>query len=898
MLRGAFGFRIITLVSLVVALHFLTAADAIGNTLSLSKPIVVDDGVCSSDNTRLHAAWSSADGNAVSYKYAVGNSPSDPCGGYVIDWTSTKKCEVAVDGLTLTDGHTYYFYVKAIDKSGNVSDVGVSDGIKICVSRTVAWDLLGGIGNFEIDPCYTNWVSGYAGGDYNWNAQGRWSYGSSTKWGYNVATPDDSVAEGWSREGDRNPEKNYIYRLAVDGGSKCQYFALKNVSNSAIAYLKTSFPVSTKSYQLNVGDTVTFSIDKLRMDDYGTLNLSYALKLTGLGGDSKSAVNWLSKMATSGSVSGIVNAGTTRVNAWVIIQCWGGGTKALTPGIYVDNAHLTVVRNGQQVTETVPVKTDRKIKTIRYFVTSSDDPASTARNFDYIDFTHESDYWFARRLKYYNPNIKCYLYEGPWVCDWRETAASGSDWESSWRMSRGSKSGKRDNIWSNTSLGLEYVLNHDQTQDPDWLYPNGSTYYGLGAHAHYANLGDSTFDKAWVDSALTRVADYKLDGLLIDGPIVKIKSGNFPGIEPWEEQKLLHTVMDSAPAGIDVLHNICAVNLVEGYDASGSNPWLRWPEQGLIFCDPTWKPHESGEYTAAKGYRANSASNTVDGLFQEYAYFMHSNGRNHYKTAYALNCLNDMDAVKKWNSSIPVDHKKWAHMMVSGDDIAQDPADGIDGWANFGLCNYLLGQNEWTTLGIRVINGTSTSWPYAPLDETANLGLPAGNRTVSGNVCQRRYFGADDGATGGVVVANLADSLANSYVPTFDVVDQEKKWHPAGLAINLSANKGRILYHQNNYKYVSVVISPAQNEKVAPEVYRLRGKVVANRPDIGLPSVVQVKIDNGAWTNCSVDSNGNWGMAWDFNNVSTGEHSINCRAYVRSTDYEPTKQNRTFRIVK
>ncbi len=103
-----------------------------GISLSRPKPSVYDDGVYTTNATSLHATWSWTDAQStiVNYRYAVGTSPSDPGTGYVVNWRDAGTAKAAViTGLSLTNGATYYFYVKAQSINGVWSDTGVSNGI-------------------------------------------------------------------------------------------------------------------------------------------------------------------------------------------------------------------------------------------------------------------------------------------------------------------------------------------------------------------------------------------------------------------------------------------------------------------------------------------------------------------------------------------------------------------------------------------------------------------------------------------------------------------------------------------------------------------------------------------------------------------------------------------------
>jgi len=67
-----------------------------------------------------------------------------------------------------------------------------------------------------------------------------------------------------------------------------------------------------------------------------------------------------------------------------------------------------------------------------------------------------------------------------------------------------------------------------------------------------------------------------------------------------------------------------------------------------------------------------------------------------------------MDAVKSWNASIPdTEPKKQMNCRLFAVDDTSNPALGISGWLHYGLCSYLLGQNDYTTFGAVRSDGTS-----------------------------------------------------------------------------------------------------------------------------------------------------------------------------------------------
>jgi len=104
------------------------------DTTPPSTPVVTDEGRYTNNPNQLFASWTSEDPESeiVGYQYAVGITPG---GTDVKPWPSGEQIECPVHFVTfvpnapLLSGRTYYFAVKAKNKVGLWSQVGVSDGI-------------------------------------------------------------------------------------------------------------------------------------------------------------------------------------------------------------------------------------------------------------------------------------------------------------------------------------------------------------------------------------------------------------------------------------------------------------------------------------------------------------------------------------------------------------------------------------------------------------------------------------------------------------------------------------------------------------------------------------------------------------------------------------------------
>lgn len=100
-------------------------------------PVVTDGGLRTTNASELLASWTGGDPESgiADYLYAIGTSPTDPGTGYVVPWTAVGiSTSVTSQGLSLTVGSTYYFYVKSRNSVDLWSGVGVSDGITVDAS--------------------------------------------------------------------------------------------------------------------------------------------------------------------------------------------------------------------------------------------------------------------------------------------------------------------------------------------------------------------------------------------------------------------------------------------------------------------------------------------------------------------------------------------------------------------------------------------------------------------------------------------------------------------------------------------------------------------------------------------------------------------------------------------
>ncbi len=103
-----------------------------------TTPIVTDDGICTPHTNQLHAMWAASDPDSgiTEYLYSIGTWAS---GTDVINWTSVgTSTAITRTGLSLIQGATYHFNVRAKNGVGTWSSVGSSDGILVSADCPVA----------------------------------------------------------------------------------------------------------------------------------------------------------------------------------------------------------------------------------------------------------------------------------------------------------------------------------------------------------------------------------------------------------------------------------------------------------------------------------------------------------------------------------------------------------------------------------------------------------------------------------------------------------------------------------------------------------------------------------------------------------------------------------------
>ena len=193
------------------------------DTTPPTTPVVTDDGQYTAVGTQLHASWSSTDPESGidHFEYAIGTTPTDPGTGYLVAWTSCGTSNEVTHSLSLTQGATYYFYVRGYNTVGLVSGVGVSDGIKVDLNPparpTVTDD-----GDYTGDPTalHCSWYasdpeSGVV--DYEYSV-GTMPYGADVV----PATSAGAATQAWVRGLALVPDTTYYFTVRARNGAGLQ----------------------------------------------------------------------------------------------------------------------------------------------------------------------------------------------------------------------------------------------------------------------------------------------------------------------------------------------------------------------------------------------------------------------------------------------------------------------------------------------------------------------------------------------------------------------------------------------------------------------------------------------------------------------------------------------------
>lgn len=167
---------------------------------------MTDDGVSTTNPTRLHATWTSM---GEEFRYAIGTSPSE----LIVGWKwAGQATEATETGLTLAEGVAYYWYVE--QNWDGWTRTAVSDGITVVLpsAPTINDD---GIHTRGLTEMYATW-----------SASDQWGI---VEYHYAIGTSPSNLIVGWKSAGTATGateiglslqpgETYYVYVKAKNGG--------------------------------------------------------------------------------------------------------------------------------------------------------------------------------------------------------------------------------------------------------------------------------------------------------------------------------------------------------------------------------------------------------------------------------------------------------------------------------------------------------------------------------------------------------------------------------------------------------------------------------------------------------------------------------------------------------
>lgn len=785
-------------------------------------------------------------------------------------FTELLKVDAVTNHYTdnqVTADNKYFYRVQAYDSDGSSIFSNISSP-----SQLVKKDLLALTGDFETSN-YTIWQG----------ATDSWSH-----YGTRESKPNDSVADGWKKitdysvhyDANNQPlNDNTIYNIEPAtgiNGTNSQFFSVKknteNSSWSAILQTRLNSRKDPEDPELplpysdfKAGDTLSFKVDKIFMSDYSLpagATVKYYMKLYTRGQNPGDNLDRRIELTPKSLEEVNVDDNSVEIELTVPqISAYNSSNEYYAyaelgieisglvgdhqPGLHLDGAHIFVKKAGTQDYEThlVPAPHERNINTgMVFYNPTKDDVYELAKDYDAI-MLQESTYINIPQFKYYNPNIKIYLYEITiGLSDYRD-----------YRDYRDQK--YQDPIFSNAPIGMSWALSNpvdsSEKYADKWFYkykadqsvlnPPGDTrtsykkYFNDGTTPlnyifsneyqtmYYTHIANDDYQRIWLENTLKKAEQYKPDGIFFDSLTDLKETGVDSGqtatlleISPYEVQDFQRNIFpEIRKAGLETMQNLCGRN-----DST-------YP--GKIYLDPSWKkddPNLPDQYkykpdSGLPDYTDSNEEIVPDIFFQEWAFFSHwgdgDDLRNRYQTDYWLKGLQDMDNTVKFNNNLPLEKRKKVFMQILGVERSDDPSEGIDGWGNFSLASFLLGKSEYSTLGVEKTDG------YRPINmnfsRSSDLGEPIENHNehtdlYSDKTLQTRLF------TGGLVVVNGHPSENRIYTLPKDLIDEDGKTWAANTEITLKPHTGRVLlFPKGSVSQINISSYPYSYS----EMYKLSG---------------------------------------------------------------------------
>lgn len=645
-------------------------------------------------------------------------------------------------------GHRYYYRILGYNATGDSAYSNI-----ITPTRVEYKDYLAGIG--EMETSFTTTEQRYSAPGVAVNK-------------YIDSTENNAIAGNWMGITQYNliPEQDYYYKIEDGGiaGTKQQCFGIQNNNKTTSrVYLRTTL---TENTEVPVGefsndDTVRYVVDKITYVDMNDLpagasrNIITNFRASGKEYPGTIDLNsYPASLDIETPVSAFGNTG--EVNQFQFdFQIAITGSNNLgekTPGICLDGVHFYVKKAGQSDYNKVlvPARDDVIQKSyLSHAESNHDNPYYLASNYDHVSLAYGEDY-IRLPAKYYNPNIKFFVY----------TARSFSDYRNSLNDLNDVATMSSENKFTALLQREEEELSKVPPESPDpWFYtydpnilqpPSGDKRdYKDGApsieNAHKKqkldgsflnyvfddyyqteylnNIQSSTYATWWKNETIKMATKRGFDGVFLDvsaGRTVaynKVNTANpcpegFPENPRNANQCIVYnaTTADSRALLRQVIPDLKANNLAVTMNCAGCHLGF---ESGDKFFDP-W-------------FAGNTESNTPDSHFQEHAFFgiKPKDGllnRNYYRDVTEWNnTISDMEKYQEINTSLSEKDRKIYYVSSYGfnkttSDSAGNPADpltvdffekNIDGsdqydigWGNHVLASYLLGSNQYTHLSI------------------------------------------------------------------------------------------------------------------------------------------------------------------------------------------------------
>lgn len=547
------------------------------------------------------------------------------------------------------------------------------------------------------------------------------------------------------------------------------------------------------------------------------------------------------------------------------ILVWANqATGSQPPSIVVDNISITKTKvAGGPDTVVVPVPKNRNIKThMMFFHPSIDDLYWTAQNYDAVtDSDWPGDHHITAQLRYYNPNIKIFIYNtGPVISDNRsapnkdepstspigfaDAIVNHPDWFYEYPSGYTVISPPGDQRTLNISTGQEaYPWRKKDTLGADLNFVFGEDYQT----GYYVRMKEADFQQEWAQATEKVLRDGRYDGVFIDNVVsMKVKGTrasagpDVPGdivadITSDETQSFVNFASEyfkNSVDGFEVMLNQCSAHYDTFPFSARFNPvWKNTTQNQNMFANSDEKTY----FNAHKDlFPDNTFLNTPEIFFQEWAFF--SSTPNFIGDRWAPQLV-DMDLAEQYSKMDPKNKKmifqnSYAYDMGQENNVDKPmknppttPVELADinrydnGWGRFAFTSFLLASNEQTYFGLASKKkfGPIGSWtiPFF-VDPGYDLALKLGNPSGDGkrvdidgdSDLKKRVF-----ENGFVVVNGNPDTISKSFAMPSASLDEYGRSYAEGSIVDLLPHSGRIFFNITKLDQPTISSSRTQTYK-------------------------------------------------------------------------------------